>query len=165
MIPHLRWEANRGEYILIIMDDPWKYLESECSKVNGSETGGVLIGYYTDDRTTAIITEATPPPKDSSYGHNWFRRGVMGLKSLLISRWKTSGQRTYYIGEWHFHPTEIISPSKDDFIQMQEISNSSNYHCNEPIMIIIGQSDMGKVPARAFVFPRGKQPYEYQEVR
>lgn len=163
MIAYERWEANQGEYILKILHDPWKYIESECSKADGRETGGILIGYYSDDRTTATVTEATAPPKDSSYGHNWFQRGVAGLKSLLARRWKNTGRRTFYIGEWHFHPIEKVVPSKDDYKQMQDISNSTNYHCNEPIMLIIGEDIIGTRPVRAFVFPHGKQPHEYHQ--
>ena len=148
----------------MVKSDPWKDIESECIKANGCETGGILIGYYTDERTTAVVTEATAPPKDSSYGRNWFRRGVAGLKALLVGRWNSLGQRTFYIGEWHFHPSVNVEPSKDDYKQMRDISNSLNYHCNEPIMLIFGQDVGDNRPARAFVFPRGKRPYEYHRL-
>jgi integrative and conjugative element protein (TIGR02256 family) len=164
MIADERWEANQGEYIFVVKHDPWEVIESQCVSANGNETGGILIGYYTDDRTTAVITEATAPPKDSRQGRSWFLRGVAGLKSLLVSRWRNFGQRTFYVGEWHFHPSIDVEPSDHDYKQMQEISYSLNYQCNEPIMLIIGQDTSGIRAVRAFVFPRGKKPYEYQRL-
>ena len=164
MISNERWETNQGEYILEILHQTRKYIESECSNTNGRETGGILIGYYSDDRTTAIVTEATAPPQDSNYGHNWFQRGVVGLISLLARRWKNTSRRTFYIGEWHFHPNEKVVPSMSDYKQMQDISNSANYHCNEPIMLVIGDNINGTRPLRAFVFPRGKESCEYHRL-
>ena len=164
MITNERWEANQGEFIFEILPDPWKFIESECEKANSHETGGILIGYYSEDRTTALVTEATSPPKDSLQGHNWFQRGVAGLKMLLAHRWINTSRRTYYIGEWHFHPTVEIVPSDDDYKQMRDISISTNYHCSEPIMLIIGEGIGGKRPARVFIFPRGKKSFEYHRV-
>lgn len=164
MIANERWEANQGEYVLEILHDPWKFLESECVKANSRETGGVLIGYYSEDRTTAVVTEATSPPKDSLQGHNWFQRGVAGLKTLLAHRWKNTSRRTYYIGEWHFHPTVEVVPSNYDYKQMQDISNSTNYHCSEPIMLIVGENINGIRPVRVFIFPSGKTPLEYHRL-
>ena len=156
-----RWVANNGEYLLEISLDAWRFLEVECSKADGREIGGILIGYYSEDHSTAIITEASSPPQDSTYGYNWFWRGIAGLRSLLACRWQNTGRRTYYIGEWHYHPAVQVIPSSDDFSQMQEISRSSNYQSKEPIMLIIGQKYKGARPLRAFVFPHGRQPYEY----
>lgn len=159
-----RWAANNGEYFLEISLDAWRFLEVECSKADGREIGGILIGYYSVDNSTAIITEASSPPQDSTYGYNWFRRGVAGLKSILARRWQNTGRRTYYVGEWHYHPAVQVMPSDDDFSQMQEINRSSNYQSKEPIMLIIGQKHEGARQLRAFVFPHGTQPYEYSRL-
>lgn len=159
-----RWAANNGEYLLEISLDAWCFLEAECSKADGREIGGILIGYYSDDHSIAIITESSPPPQDSTYGYNWFRRGVAGLRSLLAHRWQNTGRRTYYVGEWHYHPAVQVIPSGEDFSQMQEINSSSNYQSKEPIMLIIGQKNKGARQLRAFVFPHGRQPYEYSRL-
>lgn len=159
-----RWAANNGEYLLEISLDAWRFLEAECSKADGREIGGILIGYYSEDHSIAIITESSPPPQDSTYGYNWFRRGVAGLRSLLAHRWQNTGRRTYYLGEWHYHPAVQVIPSGEDFSQMQEINSSSNYQSKEPIMLIIGQNYKGARQFRAFVFPHGRQPYEYSRL-
>lgn len=164
MIIEEKWVADQGEYIFEILQAPRTFIELECSEANTRETGGILIGYYSEDRTTAIVTEATSAPRDSLRGNTWFQRGVAGLKTLLAYRWKNTNRRTYYIGEWHFHPTTEIVPSDDDFKQMHDISTSTNYHCSEPIMLIVGKNVDDKRPVRVFVFPSGKKQYEYHRI-
>ena len=157
------WSANNGEYQLEITLDAWHSLETECADVNGRETGGILIGYYSDDYSTAVITEVTSPPKDSTFGANWFARGAAGLRTLLARRWKNAAQRTYYLGEWHYHPAKHITPSGEDIQQMQAIGQTPKYQCKEPIMLIIGNNINSRIHFRAFVFPDGRPPYEYHQ--
>jgi integrative and conjugative element protein (TIGR02256 family) len=160
MIVGQPWETPRGEYALLVKHEAWRRIENECNKAQGSETGGVLIGFYTQDKSTAVVTEASGPPPDSSQGHSLFWRGIAGLKNLLARRW-VSKRRTYYIGEWHYHPISHVEPSGDDLAQMHSISQDFNYHCNEPIMIIIGKESSGGRQIRAFLFPQGTTHLEF----
>ena len=160
---HLEWRTDCGNYGMIIEKSSWKTIKTECAKPVNQETGGILIGYYSDNNQTAIVCEATPPPNDSQKGRNWFWRGITGLRSLLLDRWNQN-QRIYYIGEWHYHPTQIIEPSITDLKQMIDISKSRRYHCSEPILIIIGCGLKAETPARAFVFPKGQERLEFVKV-
>lgn len=160
MIVGQRWETASGEYALIVQYEAWSSIEKECKNAHDRETGGILIGFYTEDMSTAVVTEASGPPSDSRRSHSWFWRGVAGLKNLLIRRWSLK-QRTYYIGEWHYHPIFRIELSGDDLAQMRSISRDSNYHCREPIMIIVGKECSGGRPIRAFLFPQGEAHLEF----
>lgn len=141
------------------MHNAWENILQTCKKAANKETGGILIGYYTDDLTTAVVTESTPPPKDSKSDYTWFYRGIDGLKRLLIRRWKEP-RRCYYLGEWHYHPAKKVKPSHDDINQMVRISSEENYNCREPIMLVVGH-DYGETrQIKAFVFPRGKAMIE-----
>jgi len=126
-----RWTTRCGGFALVINLKPQRQIDRECSRADQQETGGVLIGHYTEDESTAIVTEASGPPRDSSYGPSWFHRGVAGLKSVLARRWNGQ-QRTYYLGEWHYHPADFVEPSNDDLTQMRHISVSANYRCTLP---------------------------------
>jgi integrative and conjugative element protein (TIGR02256 family) len=108
---------------------------SYISKVGAKETGGILMGNYTPNLNTAIIKTITGPTKDSKSGYTWFERGLKGLQALIDSSWQ---KQDYYLGEWHFHPNASPIPSGKDIKQMKEISNSKQYNCSEPILIIIG---------------------------
>ena len=92
------------------------------------ETGGILIGKYTNNNTIAEISFICGPPPDSKYGKYSFERGVIGLKEML----------EFYIGEWHTHPKASPIPSGTDLIQMIAISKAAQYNRPEPILIILG---------------------------
>ena len=127
-------------------------------------TGGILVGRYSDDHSVAIVREATPPPPDSRQGHSWFSRGVSGLRDMLSKRWRDR-ERTYYVGEWHFHPADDIVPSAADFAQVIQIGHAKKYKCKEPLLIILGAGRIdGDHQFRIFVFPAGTDPSELLSV-
>ncbi len=151
----LDWITPCQGYALRITTESWRQIDRECRRAGVVETGGILVGNYTNDESTAVVTEAQPPPRDSARGRSWFHRGVAGLRGLLATRWE-SALRTYYIGEWHYHPASIVEPSGDDLAQMYAINIDPRYRCREPVMIIVGQGvNGGERPVRAFVFPHG----------
>jgi integrative and conjugative element protein (TIGR02256 family) len=126
---------------------------SFCRKAERAETGGVIAGRYSEEHDWAIVTEVTGPPADSRSGPTWFRRGVRGLQQLIERLWQRD--RSYYLGEWHYHPYSSPNPSATDTRQMREIADSDSYACPEPILLILGGDPAGELRARAFVFFRG----------
>jgi hypothetical protein len=44
-----RWSTKCGTYSLVIKSSPWKSIERECLRASNTETGGIIVGYYTDD--------------------------------------------------------------------------------------------------------------------
>ena len=125
-----------------------------CANTPGRETGGLLVGRYTDDHTFAVVTEVLPAPIDSRAGPTWFIRGVEGLTSELGRRWKLG--QGYYLGEWHYHPGGKATPSSRDIDQMRSISASEQYACPEPVLLIVG-GVLGAFEARPYVFPANSE--------
>ncbi len=93
-----------------------------CQRADRVETGGILVGHYTDDQKLAIITEISDAPDDSKRSRTRFWRGVHGLQGWLDWLWK---QNRYYLGEWHFHPFAAPNPSYCDVNQMRDIASSN----------------------------------------
>lgn len=123
---------------------------SLCRKAKRNETGGILTGRYTGEHDWAEVTDATGPPEDSRSGRTWFERGVRGLQKLINQCWRRD--RSYYLGEWHYHPYAGASPSRTDIAQMKKISEAESYQCPEPILLILGGDPAGSLELRAFVF-------------
>jgi proteasome lid subunit RPN8/RPN11 len=119
------------EFTDLILND----IHLECIKSENKETGGILIGKYSEDRSNAIISNITGPPNDSKQGKNNFEIGVMGLNKILDDNWDL-GYRC--IGDWHFHPNFSPRPSRVDDIQMKKFANDKLLNCPEPILLIIG---------------------------
>jgi integrative and conjugative element protein (TIGR02256 family) len=157
------WSAQSPDGIFgaIIQVEALEAVDCLCSASDRIETGGVLVGHYSEDLSTAVVLEATPPPPDSKQGHSWFHRGVKGLKELLAQKWQ-SKNRTYYLGEWHYHPADRVVPSTDDFDQMGLIAHAQEYKCREPLLLIFGASrdESGQRSLRAFVCPIGNKAIE-----
>lgn len=110
-------------------------IKSECIKVNNKETGGILIGKYSEDNSNAIISSVTGPPKDSKQKKCAFERGVIGLNSIIDYNWDLG---YYYLGEWHFHPNTSSQPSTIDNKQMKKFAMNKSLKCPEPILLVIG---------------------------
>lgn len=148
-----------GKYRAVVPDNVMESIFVLCAGVGSKETGGILVGFYTDDQSTAIVTEAAPPPRDSQSGSTWFHRGVAGLRSLLEKYWKNP-KRQYYLGEWHFHTAVDVEPSPVDIDQMIRISRNRRSNCPEPISLIVGEVQEGRRRVRLFVFLRSSSGME-----
>lgn len=155
-------KTEDGRFSIEVQASVLSALDRYCRNAGSSETGGILVGRYSDDLSLAIVCEATPPPPDSKRGRSWFVRGVSGLRDLLTKRWRAE-ERSFYIGEWHFHPETHVNPSSDDFAQMLEISHDRKYECKEPVLLILGEGNrIGRRDFRAFVCPADSGPVELQ---
>jgi integrative and conjugative element protein (TIGR02256 family) len=136
-----------------------------CIAAKERETGGILVGYYTPTRDCAIVTAISGPPNDSHASRTRFNRGTMGLHKWLTSLWNDP-IRSYYLGEWHFHPFAAPTPSGDDCRQMADIAAAPAYHCPEPLLVILGGNPKGtwQLSAQVFVRDTPSQPIVLQQL-
>ena len=110
-------------------------IEQYCSIRPECETGGIIVGYYSLDCCSAIISNVTEAPVDSKFRRSSFYRGIAGLAEYIEKLWK---QGEYYLGEWHYHPENLPTPSEVDNRQMLSISRNKKFACPEPVLIIAG---------------------------
>jgi len=115
-------------------------LLSQCERAGVLETGGILLGRYSDDHALAVVTRVTGPPPDSVHGRVNFHRGLEGLQRLLDRLWR---RKEYYLGEWHFHPHSSPEASKTDTEQMLAFAKDEGLRCPETILLIIGGNPTG----------------------
>lgn len=131
------WKSAEDSFTVRLPIQIVEKLDHLCDLHVENETGGILVGQYSPDSRIATISEAYPPPNDSSFGNWWFVRGTIGLAVELIRLWK-SKNRQYYVGEWHYHPSQDITLSGADIKQMFSIACSKAYKCSNPMLLIIG---------------------------
>ncbi len=144
------WSADR-KFGLRINGTEVQKLMGHCKKAGDTETGGILVGFYTETHDCAIVTDLCGPPSDSRSGKTWFWRGVHGLQEWLRQLWT---DKRFYLGEWHFHPHSGAVPSQIDCDQLEEISRSTQYNCPEPILLLVGGTPPRRWEMAAHVFPR-----------
>jgi integrative and conjugative element protein (TIGR02256 family) len=153
----LIFKAPSGLFGLSIPVQMVERILGYCARALPNETGGILIGRYSASFDMAVVSEATPAPRDSRAGRNWFYRGTQGLLSLLDEAWKDDH---HYLGEWHFHPLADPTPSETDRRQLRDIARDEKYHCAEPLLLIVGGHPQRNWLARAYVFPRTEPEIE-----
>lgn len=133
---------NRKERIAVLIraSDVEKAMKL-CNQTRNFETGGILIGYYSNNYRTANITFFSKPPEDSKGTFNSFVRGFKKLKEIISFFF--SANKHYYIGEWHYHPVNNAICSNVDIEQIKKISKDTKIDCKEPILVIISKENIG----------------------
>lgn len=146
------FSARDRRFSASLRDDTLGLAVEHCIAAGRNETGGVIIGRYSDRHSCAEIHELGAPPHGSQGTRTTFYRGIAGLEELLRVRWR---EGLYYLGEWHFHPYAAPAPSAPDIYQIQAISRDPSYHCPEPLLIILGADPRKQVRLGVYVCPRG----------
>jgi integrative and conjugative element protein (TIGR02256 family) len=136
MTPSVEFASSDGRFQVELPQDLLESMLGYCENANGVETGGLLVGFYTDRLERAVIVDISAPPRDSVASRGTFYRGTRGLARWLSELWNR--RRHYYLGEWHYHPGGKAAPSDRDRSQMLEIAMSPTYRCPEAVLVVIG---------------------------
>src|SRR5690606_15743955 len=100
------------------------------------EFGGLLVGYYSDDKKTACITDFVVSQHFQSSPAS-FLRGDEGLHEVLDMYYRQTPSQIY-LGERHTHPHGRPMPSKVALAAMSAILQSDTVLITSPILFIMG---------------------------
>lgn len=162
MKPLYRFRSEDGRFGVALPAEAVRRMRAEALAAGASETGGILVGLYNEALDTAIVTQAEPPPPDSSGTRTSFLRGVVGIRELLLRLWKRP-VRTYYLGEWHVHPGFSPERSDQDDDTMLGDGLREAFDCAVPVLVILGGDPAGTWGLRAWAYPRGQVPVRLRE--
>jgi integrative and conjugative element protein (TIGR02256 family) len=155
----LELRSRDRRFGLVLSAHQEQLLQERSAKSWPNETGGILVGCYTEQLDTAVVTRLPMAPADSISSRARFIRGLRGLQKLLTRLWDQSPEvREYYLGEWHCHPGQAPVPSPQDEAQMKAIAEDPKYRCPEPVLLIVGGSPSTGWSIAARVYPRGAEP-------
>lgn len=157
-----RFRSDDERFALEIKSKELGKMLQLCVDAGGLETGGIVVGNYSQSHEVALIRDVSGPPRDSKSGATWVHRGVRGLQAWLHRLWS---KNHYYLGEWHFHPGGRPIPSDTDRRQIKQISESADYQCPEPVLIIVGGSAYGSWELAVYVAPRNHSLVELREIK
>jgi integrative and conjugative element protein (TIGR02256 family) len=108
-----------------------------------NETGGVLLGYYDFNVNAIVIVDALPAPSDSQASYGSFERGTVGLLAAVQEASRRTADIVGYVGEWHSHPPgHSATPSRDDVVQLFEISLGMHMDGLPALQLIVGEDDI-----------------------
>ncbi len=103
-------------------------------KMYPNEFGGFLIGKYSDDLRTLIVTDFVLPKKYKSCSTS-FERSTKGVDKVLKKIFET--RQEYYVGEWHTHPNGSTLYSRMDLQAMKSIAKCKTVSIKNPILLIL----------------------------
>lgn len=69
----------------------------------GVETGGVIVGRYSQIGDVFQVVDLIDAPPDSSYTAEKFTLGVVGLRAAIARLMRDTGGSLYVLGTWHNH--------------------------------------------------------------
>lgn len=127
-------------------------ISSICLESYPNESGGFLVGRYSDDNCTAIVSSVIIPTSYSSTPVS-YERDTNGMEPMWDQLYEDG---LIYLGEWHSHPNGDASYSCKDKQALINIANSKSVKITSPIMLIFGFSKTTIKQIRAYYFKDGK---------
>lgn len=101
------------------------------------ESGGILLGKVYND--LIIIDQISEPSREDKSGRFYFIRNVKRAQKIVERAWKESNGERIYLGEWHTHPEDIPTPSRDDKILLKNMLKHSRMEIDFLFMVILGR--------------------------
>lgn len=101
------------------------------------ESGGILLGKVYDE--VIIIDQISEPSAEDKSGRFYFDRNVQKAQSIVERAWNESNGQRIYLGEWHTHPEDIPTPSRDDKKLLKNMSEKTHMQIDFLFMAIIGR--------------------------
>lgn len=148
---HLSVKGGRTSLTtLYLTPRAWRQIEQAVRKQPMIETGGILMGYQTEDGNSIIAYASGPGPK-AIQTKNAVQFDDPYLKRLAQQIKRQSAGRLSYIGDWHSHTVKRLTPSRNDRLTVYQKSSSNLYTSSSPLMLIVGLGKRDQLQARAFV--------------
>ncbi|MFT5835635.1 MAG: integrative and conjugative element protein (TIGR02256 family) [Sulfurimonas sp.] len=110
---------------------------------NEKERGGLLLGRLFPKENLIVIVEAIESPAISSKSTEIYVDNNIANKDMK-QRWKDSGGKITYVGDWHTHPEVMPNPSHIDLNTFKDTYRSSKIDQNLLLCVIIGTNSIEK---------------------
>ncbi len=114
-----------------------KMLEEAKHKLP-DETGGVLLGYWSEQFDEAVITHITGPGPNAIHHPNNFTPDSDYQETEIAKHYEESGRLHTYLGDWHTHPRGKVLLSDTDRRTLRRIAAYKDARLPIPLMAILG---------------------------
>lgn len=143
---------NISNLNLVIDDKIVCVIRKQALEAFPNETGGFLVGKYSDDNRSAIVSLVLNPVKITS-GPTSFQRETDGMESVWDELYK---EGLIYLGEWHSHPNGSSMYSATDKKALTNIAQCKDVLIRNPIMLIVSLSKTKINKINAYYYDNGK---------
>lgn len=115
----------------------WETLISEADRRYPLETGGALVGYWSDAETV-VVTESLGPGPASDHDRYSYRHDHDWEASQIALHYERSGRSEVYIGDWHTHPDASSGDlSGTDRRSIRRVIKSREARLPRPLMTVL----------------------------
>jgi [CysO sulfur-carrier protein]-S-L-cysteine hydrolase len=144
---------------LIIPPNISKKLSDALSKAKTQEIGGILMGeHLAEDRFK--VSDITIQRRGGSFA-SFVRnvRDIVGPLRRFFGATSYNYTRYNYLGEWHSHPSFLLSPSDTDRSTMRDIIEDSQVGANFVVLLIVRLSRLNGIEGSVLVYTPGGIEY------
>lgn len=125
------------ELTIIFSEDVLKsFINYQQTDGDKPEAGGILLGQVKDNHFH-ILKISTPNKKDISSRYR-FTRDERTAQSAIDLEFERSSHKTIYLGEWHTHPENHPSPSRQDILMIKQQFQNNILNEKLVFMVIVG---------------------------
>jgi integrative and conjugative element protein (TIGR02256 family) len=101
------------------------------------ETGGILMGYWTDE-FMIVATHCIGPGPNATHERHRFSPDHEWHVDEVARHYAASGRVETYLGDWHTHPDESCAGlSRLDRAAMRRIAASPDARAPAPLMMVL----------------------------
>jgi integrative and conjugative element protein (TIGR02256 family) len=100
------------------------------------ETGGMLIGYVSDNEQAVVTATIGPGPKAKHAEDRFVPDSEFQQAELTAHYFRTEGKETY-LGDWHTHPEGYAALSRKDEKTLARIALTPSSGTAHPLMLIL----------------------------
>ena len=114
-------------------------LRSICQEATATaplETGGILLGYWSESPVAPVITYAIGPGPAAKHERSRFVPDHE-FHEIEVARLWNSNPAIQYLGDWHSHPGAAGYLSEPDFATLRRIAKSRKARAPRPLMVIL----------------------------
>lgn len=115
------------------------YAQYESDKL---EAGGVLLGRLIKDSKDVIVDRVTVPMVGDQRGRHGFVRSEKSHQRVIASAWRKSCGTCHYLGEWHTHPENYPTPSRQDYDNWRNILKNRTFYSFYLYFVIVGLKEI-----------------------
>jgi integrative and conjugative element protein (TIGR02256 family) len=134
--------VSKVGYTIWVKESAYRAILEEAIGKMPFETGGVLLGYWGNEREAVVTMVVGPGPhavhkKRSFVPDNEFHLGEIAKQYDLSDRTET------YLGDWHTHPKARAYLSWQDEATLKRIAAFRPARLQKPCMMILGTCPVG----------------------
>lgn len=122
--------------VLWVRENAYRQMEELAIESYPLETGGLLLGYESDDAVPVVTAITGPGPKARHRRHS-FLPDTDYQQALLEAHHNATLGVESYLGDWHTHPDGCIALSRRDKKTLRNIAAAPGAYLKHPVMAIL----------------------------